>query len=71
MPTLARSRSSKNSGFVPYTALIRLSRLFIEFMAELQRPRDFLKVMWGAQFVSIIPLPSLQSQEMIGDPNTL
>lgn len=21
-------------------------------MAELQRPRDFLKVMWGAQFVS-------------------
>lgn len=26
------------------------AQLFIEFMAELQRPRDFLKVMWGAQF---------------------
>jgi hypothetical protein len=24
--------------------------LFIEFMAEMRRPRDFLKVMWGAQF---------------------
>lgn len=26
------------------------AQLFIEFMAELQRPRDFLKVMWAAQF---------------------
>ncbi|GFP59171.1 hypothetical protein ACSS6W_007843 [Trichoderma asperelloides] len=26
------------------------AQLFIEFMAELQRPRDFLKAMWGAQF---------------------
>ncbi|KAJ4424393.1 hypothetical protein N0V82_000913 [Gnomoniopsis sp. IMI 355080] len=26
------------------------AQLFIEFMAELQRPRDFLKVMWGSQF---------------------
>lgn len=26
------------------------AQLFIEFMAELKRPRDFLKAMWGAQF---------------------
>lgn len=26
------------------------AQLFIEFMAELQRPRDFLKVMWASQF---------------------
>ncbi|KUI54668.1 N amino acid transport system protein [Cytospora mali] len=26
------------------------AQLFIEFMAELQRPRDFLKVMWFSQF---------------------
>ncbi|KAH8884394.1 transmembrane amino acid transporter protein [Thozetella sp. PMI_491] len=26
------------------------AQLFIEFMAEMQRPRDFLKAMWGAQF---------------------
>lgn len=26
------------------------AQLFIEFMAELRRPRDFLKAMWGAQF---------------------
>ncbi|EHK20735.1 uncharacterized protein TRIVIDRAFT_69432 [Trichoderma virens Gv29-8] len=26
------------------------AQLFVEFMAELQRPRDFLKAMWGAQF---------------------
>jgi Transmembrane amino acid transporter protein len=24
--------------------------LFVEFMAEMRRPRDFLKAMWGAQF---------------------
>jgi hypothetical protein len=26
------------------------AQLFIEFMAEMKRPRDFLKAMWGAQF---------------------
>ncbi|KAE9367704.1 transmembrane amino acid transporter protein [Stipitochalara longipes BDJ] len=26
------------------------AQLFVEFMAELRRPRDFLKAMWGAQF---------------------
>ncbi|KAK4545434.1 hypothetical protein LTR36_002784 [Oleoguttula mirabilis] len=26
------------------------AQLFVEFMAEMQRPRDFLKAMWGAQF---------------------
>lgn len=26
------------------------AQLFIEFLAELQRPRDFLKVMWASQF---------------------
>ena len=26
------------------------AQLFIEFMAEMKRPRDFIKAMWGAQF---------------------
>ena len=26
------------------------AQLFVEFMAELYRPRDFLKAMWGSQF---------------------
>jgi hypothetical protein len=26
------------------------AQLFIEFMAEMRRPRDFLKVMWASQF---------------------
>ncbi|KAK4949081.1 hypothetical protein LTR10_012454 [Elasticomyces elasticus] len=26
------------------------AQLFVEFMAEMRRPRDFLKAMWGAQF---------------------
>lgn len=26
------------------------AHLFVEFMAEMRRPRDFLKAMWGAQF---------------------
>ncbi|KAH8660454.1 transmembrane amino acid transporter protein [Xylariales sp. PMI_506] len=26
------------------------AQLFVEFMAEMQRPRDFIKAMWGAQF---------------------
>ena len=26
------------------------AQLFIEFMAEMRRPRDFIKAMWGAQF---------------------
>lgn len=26
------------------------AQLFVEFMAEMKRPRDFLKAMWGAQF---------------------
>jgi len=26
------------------------AQLFVEFMAEMRRPNDFLKVMWGAQF---------------------
>jgi hypothetical protein len=26
------------------------AQLFLEFMAEMRRPRDFIKAMWGAQF---------------------
>ena len=26
------------------------AQLFVEFMAEMKRPRDFIKAMWGAQF---------------------
>lgn len=26
------------------------AQLFVEFMAEMRRPHDFLKAMWGAQF---------------------
>ncbi|KAG0645681.1 hypothetical protein D0Z07_8572 [Hyphodiscus hymeniophilus] len=26
------------------------AQLFVEFMAEMRRPRDFIKAMWGAQF---------------------
>jgi hypothetical protein len=26
------------------------AQLFIEFMAEMRRPTDFIKAMWGAQF---------------------
>lgn len=26
------------------------AQLFVEFMAEMRQPRDFIKAMWGAQF---------------------
>jgi hypothetical protein len=26
------------------------AQLFVEFLAEIKRPRDFIKAMWGAQF---------------------
>ena len=34
------------SGVLAYAG----AQLFVEFLAEMQRPRDFLKAMWGAQF---------------------
>lgn len=34
------------SGVLAYAGL----QLYVEFMAEMKRPRDFLKAMWGAQF---------------------
>lgn len=34
------------SGVLAYSG----AQLFVEFMAEMRRPRDFLKAMWGAQF---------------------
>lgn len=34
------------SGVLAYAGV----QLFVEFMAEMKRPRDFLKAMWGAQF---------------------
>ena len=34
------------SGVLAYAG----AQLFVEFMAEMRRPRDFLKAMWGAQF---------------------
>lgn len=41
------------SGVLAYSG----AQLFIEFMAEMRRPRDFLKAMWGAQvFIWIVYL---------------
>lgn len=34
------------SGVLAYAG----AQLFVEFLAEMRRPRDFLKAMWGAQF---------------------
>ncbi|KAK4692319.1 hypothetical protein P7C71_g4858, partial [Lecanoromycetidae sp. Uapishka_2] len=34
------------SGVLAYAG----AQLFVEFLAEMKRPRDFLKAMWGAQF---------------------
>lgn len=34
------------SGVLAYAGL----QLYVEFMAEMKRPRDFIKAMWGAQF---------------------
>ncbi|KXL50345.1 hypothetical protein M433DRAFT_8242 [Acidomyces richmondensis BFW] len=34
------------SGVLAYAGV----QLFVEFLAEMRRPRDFLKAMWGAQF---------------------
>lgn len=34
------------SGVLAYAG----AQLFVEFMAEMRRPRDFIKAMWGAQF---------------------
>jgi hypothetical protein len=34
------------SGVLAYAG----AQLFVEFLAEMRRPRDFIKAMWGAQF---------------------
>lgn len=34
------------SGVLAYAG----AQLFVEFLAEMKRPRDFIKAMWGAQF---------------------
>jgi len=32
------------------------AQLFVEFMAELKRPRDFLKAMWGVSSSKLLPV---------------
>lgn len=47
------------------------AQLFVEFMAEMKRPRDFIKAMWGAQVGSYDHAPRvlihvLSSQSLFG-----
>lgn len=44
--SLVGSLNGLMSGVLAYGG----AQLFVEFMAEMRRPRDFLKAMWGAQF---------------------
>nr|POE72724.1 hypothetical protein CFP56_30663 [Quercus suber] len=44
--SLVGSLNGLLSGVLAYSG----AQLFVEFMAEMRRPRDFLKAMWGAQF---------------------
>lgn len=45
-PNLVGSINGLLSGVLAYAG----AQLFVEFLAEMRRPRDFLKAMWGAQF---------------------
>ena len=45
-PNLVGSLNGLLSGVLAYAG----AQLFVEFLAEMRRPRDFLKAMWGAQF---------------------
>ena len=45
-PNLVGSINGLLSGVLAYAG----AQLFVEFLAEMKRPRDFLKAMWGAQF---------------------
>ena len=45
-PDLVASLNGLLSGVLAYAG----AQLFVEFLAEMRRPRDFLKAMWGAQF---------------------
>ena len=45
-PNLEGSINGLLSGVLAYAG----AQLFVEFLAEMKRPRDFLKAMWGAQF---------------------
>ena len=45
-PDLVGSLNGLLSGVLAYAG----AQLFVEFLAEMRRPRDFLKAMWGAQF---------------------
>ena len=44
--SLVGSLNGLLSGVLAYAG----AQLFVEFLAEMRRPRDFLKAMWGAQF---------------------
>ncbi|KAI9701652.1 MAG: hypothetical protein M1820_006423 [Bogoriella megaspora] len=44
--SLVGSLNGLMSGVLAYGG----AQLFVEFMAEMRRPRDFVKAMWGAQF---------------------
>ena len=45
-PNLVGSINGLLSGVLAYAG----AQLFVEFLAEMRKPRDFLKAMWGAQF---------------------
>lgn len=45
-PGLVAALNGLLSGIFAYAG----AQLFVEFLAEMRRPRDFLKAMWGAQF---------------------
>ena len=45
-PNLEGQINGLLSGVLAYAG----AQLFVEFLAEMRRPRDFLKAMWGAQF---------------------
>ena len=45
-PNLVGSINGLLSGVLAYAGV----QLFVEFLAEMRRPRDFIKAMWGAQF---------------------
>ena len=45
-PNLVGSINGLLSGVLAYAG----AQLFVEFLAEMRRPSDFLKAMWGAQF---------------------
>lgn len=62
--SLVGSLNGLMSGVLAYGG----AQLFVEFMAEMRRPYDFLKAMWGAQFFiySVYSKHLLPSQESQG-----